>query len=163
MGWTAPLGGEPEAAGSAGAAPVRATAQASGVATAQASEVATAEQLDERLERVAAGWRARLDRVELTLPASSQPVADTLRTALAQILMSRDGPALRPGTRAYSRSWIRDGAMMVAGLVRASFQTASGFQLSASCGTAVPRSRTRTRAALPASARAIVPPPRRSR
>ncbi len=41
-----------------------------------------------------------------------------MRTALAQILMSRDGPALEPGTRAYARSWIRDGAMMVAGLVR---------------------------------------------
>jgi hypothetical protein len=78
----------------------------------------TAEGVDERLDRVAAAWRARLNRMELTLPASSQPVADTLRTALAQILMSRDGAALKPGTRAYARSWIRDGAMMVAGLVR---------------------------------------------
>ena len=41
-----------------------------------------------------------------------------LRTALAHILMSRDGVALKPGTRSYARSWIRDGAMMVAGLVR---------------------------------------------
>jgi hypothetical protein len=32
--------------------------------------------------------------------------------------MSRDGPALRPGTRSYARTWIRDGAMMVAGLLR---------------------------------------------
>ena len=32
--------------------------------------------------------------------------------------MSRDGPALQPGTRSYARSWIRDGAMMVAGLLR---------------------------------------------
>ena len=76
------------------------------------------EAVDERLDRVAAGWRARLNRMELTLPASSQQVADTLRTALAQILMSRDGAALKPGTRSYARSWIRDGAMMVAGLVR---------------------------------------------
>jgi hypothetical protein len=67
---------------------------------------------------VAAGWRARLNRTELSLPASSQQVADTLRTALAHILMSREGAALRPGTRAYARTWIRDGAMMVAGLVR---------------------------------------------
>jgi hypothetical protein len=76
------------------------------------------EAIDARLERVAAGWRARLNRVELTVPASSQQVADTLRTALAQILMSRNGVALKPGTRAYARSWIRDGAMMVTGLVR---------------------------------------------
>jgi hypothetical protein len=81
-------------------------------------EASSAQAIDERLDRLAAGWRARLNRMELTLPASSQQVVDTLRTALAQILMSRDGAALKPGTRSYARSWIRDGAMMVAGLVR---------------------------------------------
>jgi hypothetical protein len=74
--------------------------------------------IDERLERVAAGWRARLDRMELSVPAPSRQVADTLRTAVAQILMSRQGVELKPGTRAYARTWIRDGAMMVAALVR---------------------------------------------
>ncbi|MEO6688940.1 MAG: coagulation factor 5/8 type domain-containing protein, partial [Dokdonella sp.] len=44
--------------------------------------------------------------------------ADTLRTALAHILISRDGAALRPGTRSYARSWIRDGAMMSEALLR---------------------------------------------
>jgi hypothetical protein len=34
------------------------------------------------------------------------------------ILMSRDRAALKPGTRSYARSWIRDGAMMVSGVVR---------------------------------------------
>jgi F5/8 type C domain len=89
--WTAPLGGAPG--------------------------VSSPEDVEERLERVGDGWRARLNRMELALPASQQ-VADTLRTALAQILMSRDGAALEPGTRSYARSWIRDGAMMVQGLVR---------------------------------------------
>jgi hypothetical protein len=41
-----------------------------------------------------------------------------LRTALAHMLISRNGPALQPGTRAYARSWIRDGAMMSDGLLR---------------------------------------------
>jgi hypothetical protein len=90
--WTAPLGGGPGASPAAG--------------------------VGERLDRAAAGWRARLDRVEITLPAASRAVADTLRTALAHILVSRDGPALEPGTRAYARTWIRDGAMIVAALVR---------------------------------------------
>ena len=90
----------------------------SGSASPVAPTPSSPEALDERLERVAAGWRARLNRTELSLPASSRQVADTLRTALAQILMTRDGAALEPGTRSYSRSWIRDGAMMVAGLVR---------------------------------------------
>ncbi|MDR7272740.1 hypothetical protein J2X20_005423 [Pelomonas saccharophila] len=74
--------------------------------------------LDTRMAVAAAQWRDRLGVLELTLPPQAQPVADTMRSALAQILMSRDGPALRPGTRSYARSWVRDGAMMVAGLVR---------------------------------------------
>jgi hypothetical protein len=71
-----------------------------------------------RFDAAASAWRQRLNRTTLTLPPSAQPIADTLRSALAQILMSRDGPALQPGTRSYARSWVRDGAMMVAGLVR---------------------------------------------
>ncbi|MBI3346829.1 MAG: coagulation factor 5/8 type domain-containing protein, partial [Burkholderiales bacterium] len=74
--------------------------------------------LDTRLAVAAAQWRDRLGVLQLDLPPQAQPVVDTMRSALAQILMSRDGPALRPGTRAYARSWVRDGAMMVAGLVR---------------------------------------------
>ena len=74
--------------------------------------------LDARIATAAAQWRERLGVLALTLPPQAQPVADTMRSALAQMLMSRDGPALRPGTRSYARSWVRDGAMMVAGLVR---------------------------------------------
>ncbi len=67
---------------------------------------------------VAAAWRDKLDRVKLTLPPQAQRIADTLRTALAHILITRDGAALRPGTRSYARSWIRDGAMMADALLR---------------------------------------------
>jgi hypothetical protein len=74
--------------------------------------------LDTRLAVAAAHWRDRLGVLQLALPPQAQPIVDTMRSALAQMLMSREGPALRPGTRAYARSWVRDGAMMVAGLVR---------------------------------------------
>jgi hypothetical protein len=74
--------------------------------------------LDTRLAVAAAQWRDRLGLLQLDLPPQAGPVVDTMRAALAQMLMSRSGPALRPGTRAYARSWIRDGAMMVAGLAR---------------------------------------------
>jgi hypothetical protein len=96
IGWTAPLA--PDAA----AKPERADATA----------------LDARFERADAQWRARLNRVALTLPPDAQGIADTLRSTLAQMLQSRDGPALKPGTRSYARSWVRDGAMMVAALLR---------------------------------------------
>ncbi len=74
--------------------------------------------LQARIDAAADAWRARLGRVTLRGPAEVQRIADSLRSALAQILMSREGAALRPGTRSYARSWVRDGAMMVAGLVR---------------------------------------------
>jgi hypothetical protein len=67
---------------------------------------------------VAAAWRERLNRVSIEVPAAGQPLIDALRTALAHVLITRDGPVLRPGTRSYARSWIRDGAMMADSLLR---------------------------------------------
>src|SRR5204863_1290684 len=77
-----------------------------------------ARDIDARFDALASQWRARLNRVRLELPPRAQRLHDTLRSALAQILVSRDGWALQPGTRSYARTWIRDGAMMSAGLLR---------------------------------------------
>ncbi|SDG26904.1 discoidin domain-containing protein [Dyella sp. 333MFSha] len=74
--------------------------------------------LSAHADAVAALWRDKLDRVDVRVPAQAQPVVDTLRSGIAQILISRDGPALQPGTRSYSRTWVRDGAMMLEGLLR---------------------------------------------
>lgn len=79
---------------------------------------ATGRWLQAQYERSASYWRERLDRVELVVPPQGQALADSVRSALAQILLSRDGPMLRPGTRSYARSWIRDGAMIAEGLLR---------------------------------------------
>lgn len=69
-------------------------------------------------ERAAAQWRKRLDLVQISLPAASRAHAETMKTAAAHILINRDGPALQPGPRRYTRSWIRDGAIMAAALLR---------------------------------------------
>ncbi|WP_286691932.1 MULTISPECIES: discoidin domain-containing protein [unclassified Brevundimonas] len=74
--------------------------------------------LDAVENRVAADWRAKIDRVDLILPPQAQQVEDVLKSSLAHILMSRQGPILQPGTRSYNRSWIRDGAMIAEGLNR---------------------------------------------
>lgn len=68
--------------------------------------------------RVAAAWREKLDRFDLTLPPQAGPVEAVMKSSLAHMLMSRQGPILQPGTRSYNRSWIRDGAMMAEGLNR---------------------------------------------
>jgi F5/8 type C domain-containing protein len=77
-------------------------------------------------EGVAASWHGKLDRVGIEVPRAAQPLVDTLRSSLAHILMSRDGAMLRPGTRSYARSWIRDGAMMSESLLRLGHEAAAG-------------------------------------
>ncbi len=63
-------------------------------------------------------WKTRLGMVDIRLPPDAQSVVDTLKTAAAHILINRDGPALQPGPRRYTLSWIRDGALMAAALLR---------------------------------------------
>jgi hypothetical protein len=70
------------------------------------------------LSEVAAEWREKLNRVELVVPRKYQALSDTLRSSLAYVLINRDGPAIQPGSRAYERSWIRDGAMTSEMLLR---------------------------------------------
>ena len=81
-------------------------------------------------DAAAAAWREKLGRFAITVPAPGQPLVDTMRSSLAHILMSRDGPALRPGTRSYARSWIRDGAMMAESLLRLGHERAAADYLS---------------------------------
>jgi len=68
--------------------------------------------------RVAARWRAALDRVGIDGPGEVPDIARTLRSALGHVLVNRSGPALQPGARAYARSWIRDGALTSSALLR---------------------------------------------
>ncbi|MDQ8027242.1 MAG: discoidin domain-containing protein [Brevundimonas sp.] len=74
--------------------------------------------LQDAERRVAAQWREKLDRFDVTLPPEAGPVEAVMKSSLAHMLMSRQGPILQPGTRSYNRSWIRDGAMMAEGLNR---------------------------------------------
>lgn len=67
----------------------------------------------------------RLGAVQFELPAGlAQEAVDSFRTAAGQILINRDGPAIQPGPRRYTRSWIRDGAIMGAALMRIGDQLA---------------------------------------
>jgi F5/8 type C domain-containing protein len=68
------------------------------------------------LERVSHDWRQQLDRVTITLPDSE--VTRALRAQIGWILVNRDGAAIQPGSRSYERSWIRDGALTSAALLR---------------------------------------------
>ena len=74
--------------------------------------------VDAAQQAVASRWRETLGRVRIRVPPQGQRLVNTLRTALAHMLISRVGPRLQPGTRSYARAWIRDGAMISEGLLR---------------------------------------------
>lgn len=66
--------------------------------------------------RTRSAWRDRLGGTTLELP--DREIAETIQSQLAYILLNRDGAAIQPGSRHYERSWIRDGAMTGAALLR---------------------------------------------
>jgi hypothetical protein len=75
----------------------------------------------ERLLRASAEtWTRELNRFTLRLPAAmhGEEIANTLRSQLAYILINQDGPSIQPGSRSYDRSWIRDGSLTSAALLR---------------------------------------------
>ena len=70
------------------------------------------------LAYVTQSWKASLNRVPITLPPSASRVSETLRAQLAYILVNDLGTEIHPGPRSYARSWIRDGSMIGAALLR---------------------------------------------
>ncbi len=88
-----------------------------------------------------ARWRRTLGSVKWQVPACAAPAFDCFRTAAGHILINRDGPAIQPGPRRYTRSWVRDCVIMGAALAKAAqpealrtflnwyapFQRADGF------------------------------------
>jgi hypothetical protein len=102
--------------------PMRAGSRTAGTAAALRprglDEDAAAAAAQASLDGVAAGWRRELDRFEVSLPASAPPLGTLLRSNLAWVLINRDGPAIQPGSRSYERSWIRDGSLTSAALLR---------------------------------------------
>jgi hypothetical protein len=71
-----------------------------------------------QLEKTAAEWREKMGPVSITLPPSAARYTQTMRAQLADILINRDGAAIQPGSRSYSRSWIRDGSLTSTALLR---------------------------------------------
>lgn len=85
-----------------------------------------------------ARWSGLLEHTEIMVPASHAALRDTIRANMAYILINADGAGVRPGSRSYERSWIRDGAMTSAALIalgrqddaRAFIEWYSGYQYS---------------------------------
>jgi hypothetical protein len=61
-------------------------------------------------------WGAELGDFSIQVP--DPRIGATIRTTLAYILINRDRAAIQPGSRSYERSWIRDGSLTSAALLR---------------------------------------------
>jgi hypothetical protein len=61
-------------------------------------------------------WRQKLNKVSIEIP--DKEMINTLKSSLAYILLNRDGPMLQAGAGAYEKSWIRDGCISSAALLR---------------------------------------------
>ncbi|MCP5545664.1 MAG: discoidin domain-containing protein, partial [Akkermansiaceae bacterium] len=66
-----------------------------------------------------ARWRRTLGKVEWDVPPAVDKAVESFRTAAGHILIHRDGPAIQPGPRRYTRSWVRDCVIMGAALAKA--------------------------------------------
>lgn len=65
-----------------------------------------------------ARWRDVLSPVEWEVPTIAKEAVRCFRTAAAHILINCDGPAIQPGPRRYTRSWIRDCVIMGSALIK---------------------------------------------
>jgi hypothetical protein len=70
------------------------------------------------VDRAADAWRRRLAMPRIAGPPAVDSIARAIRSSLGYILVNRDGAAIQPGSRSYSRSWIRDGALTSTALLR---------------------------------------------
>jgi hypothetical protein len=75
-----------------------------------------------RLNQNRTFWQQALNHVTFELPASAQRLVNLIRSNLAYILINRDGAGIQPGSRSYERSWIRDGSLTSAALLRMGLQ-----------------------------------------
>jgi len=75
-------------------------------------------EVSESLPEASRRWREKLARPQVTVGGATPECVRALRTAIAHILVNRDGAALQPGPRRYARTWIRDAAVMAAALSR---------------------------------------------
>ena len=69
-------------------------------------------------EKAIRHWQEILAPVEWRVPTLARTAIECFRTAASHILINRDGPAIQPGPRRYTRSWVRDCVIMGAAMAK---------------------------------------------
>ena len=68
-----------------------------------------AQAFEQKLAETAAAWKKLLDKLVIDIPEPR--LIQTLKSNLGYVLINRDAPWFKPGSRNYNHSWMRDGAL----------------------------------------------------
>ncbi len=71
-----------------------------------------------KLQVVNEFWRKTLNHITYNLPPDADQLINTVRSNTGYILINRDKAGIQPGSRSYERSWIRDGSLTSAALLK---------------------------------------------
>ena len=63
-----------------------------------------------------AAWKTLLDNITIDIP--EQRLIDVMKSNFGYVLINRDGPWFKPGSRNYNHSWMRDGALTGVAMLR---------------------------------------------
>ena len=80
------------------------------------SEKKIKEKLDNMLKENIAFWESKIDRVEIDIP--EQDLINVMKANVGFNLVTKDGPALQPGSRTYDKAWWRDGSIQASSLLK---------------------------------------------
>ena len=69
------------------------------------------------LEQAKTEWRHLIERFDLVVPGE-EALTQSIKANLGYVLVNQDENAIQPGSRSYERSWIRDGSLTSAALLR---------------------------------------------
>jgi len=78
----------------------------------------TKQEFEDLLAQLRSKWEQMLNTVGFKVPLEAQKYIDILRSNLGYVLINKDGNGFQPGSRSYERSWIRDGSMTSAALLK---------------------------------------------
>lgn len=67
-------------------------------------------------------WQKKLGHISWKVPKELQTVFNSVKSNIGYILINRDNVGIQPGSRSYERSWIRDGALTSAALLKMGLQ-----------------------------------------
>ena len=73
---------------------------------------------DQELKEMSGIWEYASNQISISVPGQAQRAVDVFRSQLNYILVNRYGAAIQPGSRAYARSWIRDGSLTSSAVLR---------------------------------------------